>query len=254
MKARHRRALPNCIEDNITTEAYKQEQQWNRDYVSSYTQRPGELPGDLDPHGENDTKDIMVPLHIDLAAVDAFTKAQGVTDGSILAAGFGLLQSLNNGEQAAAVLTIYNGRDDIRYERTMGAVYRHYPLCVRWQEDMTAARFVKETQESILLCRRHALYEGDPVPLIAAFAYQGEDVDGEFDFCGGKARYEEFEDFEEENFDFFVHRRQDDFYLNLTYNTKEYSEAFVQRFMADYAKVIHALAAGKAVKEIVEML
>lgn len=242
------------IEDNITTEAYKQEQQWNRDYVSSYTQRPGELPGDLDPHGENDTKDIMVPLHIDLAAVDAFTKVQGVTDGSILAAGFGLLQSLNNGEQAAAVLTIYNGRDDIRYERTMGAVYRHYPLCVRWQEDMTAARFVKETQESILLCRRHALYEGDPVPLIAAFAYQGEDVDGAFDFCGGKARYEEFEDFEEENFDFFVHRRQDDFYLNLTYNTKEYSEAFVQRFMADYAKVIHGLAAGKTVKEIVAML
>lgn len=242
------------IEDNITTEAYKQEQQWNRDYVSSYTQRPGELPGDLDPHGENDTKDIMVPLHIDLAAVDAFTKVQGVTDGSILAAGFGLLQSLNNGEQAAAILTIYNGRDDIRYERTMGAVYRHYPLCVRWQEDMTAARFVKETQESILLCRRHALYEGDPVPLIAAFAYQGEDVDGAFDFCGSKARYEEFEDFEEENFDFFVHRRQDDFYLNLTYNTKEYSEAFVQRFMADYAKVIHGLAAGKTVKEIVAML
>lgn len=242
------------IEDNIMTKAYKQEQQWNRDYVNSYTKRPGELPGDLEPNGENDTKDIMVPLHIDLAAVDAFTKVQGVTDGSILAAGFGLLQSLNNGEQAAAVLTIYNGRDDIRYERTMGAVYRHYPLCVRWQEDMTAARFVKETQESILLCRRHALYEGNPVPLIAAFAYQGEDVDGAFDFCGGKARYEEFEDYEEENFDFFVHRRQDDFYLNLTYNTKEYSEAFVQRFMADYAKVIHGLAAGKTVKEIVAML
>ena len=62
------------------------------------------------------------------------------------------------------------------------------------------------------------------------------------------------EDFEEENFDFFVHRRQDDFYLNLTYNTKEYSEVFVQRFMADYAKVMHALAAGRNLKEIVAML
>ena len=119
---------------------------------------------------------------------------------------------------------------------------------------MTAERFVKETQENILLCRRHALYEGDPVPLVAAFAYQGEDVDGDFDFCGGKARYEEIEDFEEENFDFFMHRRTDDFYVNLTYNTKEYSEAFVARFLENYAKVIHALAAGKKIAEILSIL
>lgn len=242
------------IEDNIDTEEYKKEQQWNRDFVRSFTERPGELPGDLDPKGENETKDIMVPLHIDLNAVDAFTKAHGITDGTILAAAFGLLQGRNNGEQAAAVLTIYNGRDDIRYERTMGTIYRHHPLCVRWQEDMTAERFVKETQENILLCRRHALYEGDPVPLIAAFAYQGEDVDGDFDFCGGKARYEEIEDFEEENFDFFMHRRTDDFYVDLTYNTKEYSDDFVARFLENYAKVIHALAAGKKIAEILSIL
>lgn len=242
------------IEDTIPTPAYKEEQQWNRDFVSSFTNRPGELPGDLDPKGENETKDIMVPIHVNLKKVDAFTKANGITDGTILAAAFGLLQSLNNGEKASAILTIYNGRDDIRYERTMGAIYRHYPLCVRWQEDMKAEDFVRETQDNILLCRRHALYEGDPVPLIAAFAYQGEDVDGFFDFCGGKARYEEIEDFEEENFDFFVHRRQDDFYCNLTYNTKEYSEAFVARFLENYKNVIHALAEGKKLSEIVALL
>ncbi len=242
------------MEDMIGTPAYREEQQWNHDFVRSFTERPGELPGDLDPKGENDTRDIMVPIHVDLHAVDAFTKAQGITDGTLLAAAFGLLQGRNNGEQAAAILTIYNGRDDIRYERTMGAVYRHYPLCVRWQEDMTAGSFVKETQENIMLCRRHVLYEGDPVPLIAAFAYQGEDVDGPFDFCGGKARYEEIEDFEEENFDFFLHRRRDDFYVNLTYNTKEYSEDFVARFLKDYASVIHALAEGKRIGDILGML
>ena len=242
------------IEDTMPTPAYREEQQWNRDFVASFTNRPGELPGDLDPKGENETKDIMVPIHVDLKKVDAFTKAHGITDGTILAAAFGLLQSLNNGEKASAVLTIYNGRDDIRYERTMGAIYRHYPLCVRWQDDMTAESFVKETQDNILLCRRHALYEGDPVPLIAAFSYQGEDLDDFFDFCGGKARFEEIEDFEEENFDFFVHRRQDDFYCNLTYNTKEYSEDFIARFLENYAKVIHALADGRKLSEIVALL
>jgi hypothetical protein len=119
---------------------------------------------------------------------------------------------------------------------------------------MTAESFVKETQDNILLCRRHALYEGDPVPLIAAFSYQGEDLDDFFDFCGGKARFEEIEDFEEENFDFFVHRRQDDFYCNLTYNTKEYSEDFIARFLENYAKVIHALADGRKLSEIVASL
>ena len=240
------------IEDTIDTPAYKKEQQWNADFVSSFTTHPGELAGDLEPGDDNVTKDMMLPLHVGLKAVDAFTKVNGVTDGTVLAAAFGLLQSLANGEKASVVLTIYNGRDDIRYERTMGAVYRHYPLCVRWQEDMTASRFVKETQENILLCRRHALYEGDPAPLIAAFSYQGEDIEDEFTFCGAPARYEEIEDYEDEIFDFFLHRRKDDFYVNLTYNTLAYSEAFVDRFLKNYASVIHGLTAGKSIGEIVK--
>ena len=240
------------IEDALGTPEYEKEQKWNEEFIRSFTEHAGELPGDLDPKDDNITKDITVPLHIDLAAVDAFTKANGVTDGSILAAAFGLLQSLANGEKASAVLTIYNGRDDIRYERTMGAIYRHYPLCVRWQDDLTASQFVKDTQENILLCRRHALYEGDAVPLIAVFSYQGEDIDGDFDFCGGKARYEEIEDFEDEIFEFFLHRRKDDFYVNLTYNTLEYSEAFIDRFLRNYTAAIHGLAAGKTLGEIVK--
>ena len=242
------------IEDQIGSEDYRKEQQWNRDFVRSFTERLSELPGDLEPKGRNETKDIFVPIHIDLPTVDKFTKAQGITDGTLFAAAFGLLQGHRNGEQAGVVLTIYNGRNDIRYERTIGAVYRHYPLCVRWTDETTAAAFVRETQENVLLCRRHALYEGDPVPLIVAFSYQGEDADDGFDFCGGRATYEEIEDFEEENFDFFVHRRKDDFYVNLTYNTLEYSEAFVARFLENYAKAIHALAAGEAPSKIAHEL
>jgi hypothetical protein len=109
---------------------------------------------------------------------------------------------------------------------------------------------VKETQDNILQCRHHALYEGDPVPLIAAFSYQGEDLGEEFEFCGGLTRYEEIEDFEEEHFDFFLHRRKDDFYVNLTYNTLEFSEAFINRFLKNYTAVIHGLAADRTVGDI----
>ena len=232
------------IEETLNTEAYRKEQQWNRDFMQGFTEHPGELPGDLDAGEANKTVDVMLPLHIDLAKTDRFTKEQGITDSTLLAAAFGFLQGHCNGEQAGVVLTIYNGRDDIRYERTLGAIYRHYPLCVRWTGDMTAARFVKGTQDNILLCRRHALYEGDAVPLIAAFSYQGEDPDEGMEFCGGRARYEEIEDFEEEIFEFFVHRRHDDFYVNLTYNTCAYSEAFISRFLENYAKTVHALADG----------
>ncbi|MBR3458760.1 MAG: hypothetical protein IKH16_11515, partial [Selenomonadaceae bacterium] len=186
--------------------------------------------------------------------VDAFLKAQGITEGTLFSAAFGLLQGHRNGEQAGVRLTLYNGRDDIRYERTIGALYRHYPLCVRWTADMAAEKFVKSTQENILLCRRHALYEGDPVPLLISFAYQGEDVDGSFAFCGGTARQEWIEDHADEIFNFYVYRRRDDFYVNLTYNTKEYSEDFVARFLKDYASVIHALAEGKRIGDILGML
>ncbi len=110
---------------------------------------------------------------------------------------------------------------------------------------MTAGQFVKETQENILLCRRHALYEGDPVPIIISFAYQGEDTDEGFAFCGGRAQYDEVEDYEDEIFNFYVHRRQDGYYVALTYNTRAYSEAFVARFVENYAKAIRGLISGE---------
>lgn len=242
------------MEEAIAGEEYKKQQQWNHEFVRSFTGKLNELPGDLDPKGENDTQAIFVPLHIDMERVDRFLKEQGITEGTLFSAAFGLMQGHRNGEQAAVSLTIYNGRDDIRFERTMGALYRHYPLCARWTDDMTAASFVKETQDNILLCRRHALYEGEPVPLIISFAYQGEDMDGPFAFCGGMARQEWVEDHEEENFNFYVYRRQDDFHVNLTYNTKEYSEAFISRFVENYAKVVHALAKGGKIADIVKML
>ena len=238
------------IEACIKSDAYRKEQQWNREFVRSFTEHLCELPGDLDPKGENETKAIVLPVHADLAAVDRFTKEAGITDGTVCAAAFGLLQGHNNGENAGVILTIYNGRDDIRYERTMGAIYRHHPLCVRWRSETTAKEFVQETQANIMLCRRHALYEGDPVPLIASFAYQGEDWDDGFDFCGGRAVYDEVEDFEEENFNFYIHRKKNDFYAYLTYNTKEYSDAFVSRFMENYRKAINDLAKGKKPSEI----
>ena len=238
------------IEDRLQGEAYRQEREWNRAFTRSFTEHLCELPGDLDARGENETIARFLPIHADLELLDGLTKKCGITDGTLCAAAFGLLQGLCNGEQAGVILTFYNGRDDIRYERTMGAIYRHHPICVRWKEETTAEEFVRETQENILLCRRHALYEGDPVPLIASFAYQGDDMEEGFDFCGGRAVYDEVADFEEENFNFYIHRRKDDFYVDLTYNTKEYSEAFISRFLDRYVRAMHGLAEGKKPSEI----
>ena len=240
------------IEDSMKSDAYRQRQQWNRDFVHSFTERLCELPGDLDAKGENETKAVVLPVHAELAMVDRFTRDNGITDGTLCSAAFGLLQGHNNGEQAGVILTLYNGRDDSRFERTMGAVYRHYPLCVRWSDKMTAREFLRQTQENIMLCRRHALYEGDPVPLITSFAYQGDDLEDDFEFCGGKAIYDEVEDFEEENFNFYVYRKKDDFYAYLTYNTKEYSNAFVSRFMENYSRALRGLIDEKSPSEIVK--
>lgn len=239
------------IEDEIGTEKYEKEREWNRRFVSSFSDKLSQLTGDLDcGEDENETKDILVPLHVDLAAVDRFTEETKISIASLLAAAYGFMVGNCNGEKAAVGLSIYSARDDARYARTFGAIYRHYPLCVKWTDDMSAVDFVRNTQENIMLARLHALYEADPVPIDAGFAYQGEDLDDLFDFCGGKALYEEIEDYEEEGFDFFIHRRQDDLYCNLTYNSLRYSDKFVSDFLSDYTNVIHALAAGKAPSEI----
>ena len=132
----------------------------------------------------------------------------------------------------------------------MGAIYRHLPLCVRFDDDMTACDFVRATQENILNCRAHVLFEPDPVPIITAFSYQGEDPPEPFPFCSGLASYEETEDYEEEIFDFFVHRRQDGFYVNLTYNTLSYSKTFIDRFLKDYAMVLRSLSSGVSPADI----
>ena len=191
----------------------------------------------------------MVPLGVDLDAVDKYTSEKKVSIASLLAASYGFMQASCNGEQAAVVLSIYNARDDSRYTHTFGALYRHYPLCLKWTSDMSADDFIRKTQENIMKCRVHTLYEPDPVPLDAAFAYQGEN-DVYLDFCGDSAIYEEIGDYEKEEFDFFIYRREDDLYCNLTYNSLRYSDKFVSDFLLDYKNVIHAFISGTAPSDI----
>ena len=80
--------------------------------------------------------------------------------------------------------------------------------------------------------------------MITAFSYQGEDLPEPFPFCSGLASYEETEDYEEEIFDFFVHKRQDGFYVELTYNTLAYSKTFIDRFIKNYTMVLRSLTTG----------
>ena len=232
------------IEKEVSTDRYRSEIEWNRHFAASFTDRIGELEGDLSCGDENETLYIFEKLDIAPEIVENYAAACKVTVGSLLSAAYGLMQASYNGEHSAVTLTIYNGRDDARYARIMGAIYRHLPLCVRYDDDMTACDFVRATQENILKCRAHLLYEPDPVPMITAFSYQGEDLPEPFPFCSGLASYEETEDYEEEIFDFFVRKRQDGFYVELTYNTLAYSKTFIDRFIKDYTMVLRSLTTG----------
>lgn len=232
------------IEKEVSTDRYRREIEWNRRFAASFTDRIGELEGDLSCGDENETLDIFEKLDIAPEIVENYAAACKVTVGSLLSAAYGLMQASYNGEHSAVTLTIYNGRDDARYARIMGAIYRHLPLCVRYDDDMTAQDFVRATQENILKCRAHLLYEPDPVPMITAFSYQGEDLPEPFPFCSGLASYEETEDYEEEIFDFFVRKRQDGFYVELTYNTLAYSKTFIDRFIKNYTMVLRSLTTG----------
>jgi len=232
------------IEKEVSTGRYRSEVEWNRRFAASFTDRAGELEGDLSCGDENETLAIFEKLDIEPEIVENYAAACKVTVGSLLSAAYGLIQASCNGEYSAVTLTIYNGRDDARYQRTMGAIYRHLPLCVRFDDDMTARDYVRATEKNILSCRAHFLYEPDPVPMITSFSYQGEDLPEPFPFCSGLASYEETEDYEEEIFNFFVHRRQDGFYVNLTYNALSYSKTFIDRLLKDYAMVLRSLSTG----------
>ena len=232
------------IEKEVSTDRYCSEIEWNRHFAASFTDKICELEGDLSCGDENETLYIFEKLDIAPEIVENYAAACKVTVGSLLSAAYGLMQASYNGEHSAVTLTIYNGRDDARYARIMGAIYRHLPLCVRYDDDMTACDFVRATQENILKCRAHLLYEPDPVPMITAFSYQGEDLPEPFPFCSGLASYEETEDYEEEIFDFFVRKRQNGFYVELTYNTLAYSKTFIDRFIKDYTMVLRSLTTG----------
>ncbi len=238
------------IEDEIGTREYEQEIKWNKKFCASFTDKLCILPGDLDPGEENETLDIFEKLELDQELVDRFTAENNVTTSSLFSAAYGFMQAHCNKERAAVTLTIYNGRDDAAFSRTMGCIYRHHPLCVKFDDEISAVGFVKQTETDILKCRMHALYHADPVPLITAFSYQGTDLEDPFEFCGGAAHYEEVEDYEYEVFDFFVHRRADGFYVNLTYNSLAYSEGFISWFLKSYAHVITELISGVKPSEI----
>lgn len=243
----------DSIEDRIRTEEYEAEREWNKSFVSTFTDKLSCLTGDLDCGESCQVSVLTVPLAVELTALDLYTSEKKVSIASLLAAAYGFMVGSCNGETAAVGISIYNARDDARYVRTFGALYRHYPLCVKWAEETSADDFVRRTQENIMLCRLHALYEADPVPVDAGFAYQGELADILEDFCGDDALYEENEDFEDEDsvgFEFYVYRDRHGLRAKLSYNSLRYSAGFVSDFLSDYAGVIRALMSGTAPSEI----
>lgn len=241
------------MEERIHTGEYEAEREWNRRFLSFFTDRLSILTGDLDCGECCRTRIVVLPLALDLEALDRYADEKNVSIASLLAAAYGFMAGSCNGETAAVGITIYNARDDTRYARTFGALYRHYPLCVKWTEDMSADDFVRNTQENIMLCRLHALYEADPVPVAAGFAYQGEDLDLLEAFCGDAARYEEVEDNADESedgFELYVFRGRNGLRAKLSYNSLQYSDEFVSDFLSDYVGVVRAIVSGTAPSEI----
>ena len=101
---------------------------------------------------------LLHTMDIDMAEVDAFCKKHGIFRSTLFTSAYAFLLAKFNNEQESLFTTIYNGRSDKHYDRSIGMMVKTLPVYAKFDSDTTVLDFLHAGQEQMQGCREHDLY------------------------------------------------------------------------------------------------
>ena len=138
------------------TPSFEEGRQWyerNFECSDTFTQ----LIPDLESEEHTESSMVRI-LNTDKARVEAFCKNNGIYKSTLFTAAYAYLLAKYNNEQEALFTTVYNGRTDKRFGRSIGMVVKTLPVYSKFTEDSTVLDFLKASQAQMTGCREHDTY------------------------------------------------------------------------------------------------
>ena len=97
-------------------------------------------------------------LAVEPQRVEAFLKESGFMRNTLFTAAYAYLVAGFAGEREALFTTVYNGRTDRRFARSVGMAVRTLPVYARLSEGMAVADLLRQVEEQQRGCRQHEAY------------------------------------------------------------------------------------------------
>jgi amino acid adenylation domain-containing protein len=230
------------------TENYTKAAEWNKSVF-------GILDVTSLPIPDNNSEQVSIGKYAHLIPIDQETLEQscrrlGITAQVLTTAAFGYLLGAFTHNREALFATVYNGRNDLKTQRTVAMMVKTIAVHTSWNENLTIREWLQQVKEILLGSMNHDLYSfaelcalNNHVNSEVLFAYQGGfqttlAIDGHVSHpqsltknATGKCLFMEL----------LPDARQ--LQMIIAYQENRYSEFFIKQFAQCYEQIICQLIA-----------
>ena len=232
------------------SEAFNEDKQWyaaNFDCGDTFTQF---MPDLEEPEHSEDH--LLRTLSLDLGRVDYYCKQNGVFKSTLFTTAYAFLLAKFNNEQESLFTTVYNGRSDKRFARSVGMTVKTLPVYTKFTPETTVLDLLLHGQEQMGGCRQHEAYTYSDLNLQSnsMFAWHGQLFDNET--MGGKPMQtiRIGNSTLDASFYMKVFIQDGKCHVKAEYNSNEYSKAFISQILESYEAVLEGFLAQVYLRDI----
>ena len=236
------------------TAAFEEGKQWyaqNFDCGDCFTQLMPDL--EVPEHSE----DSMVrTLNVDMAAVDAFCKDNGIFKSNFFTTAYSFLLAKYNNERESLFTTIYNGRTDKRFLHSVGMTVKTLPVYAKFDNDTKVLDYLKAGQDQMGGVRKHEAYAfSDAVNDLgiqsnSMFAWHGMMFADE-QLCGKPMKTIRLcNSTLEASLYLKAFILNGKYQVKAEYNSNEYSEEIIRQYLESYEAVIKGFLTKEYLRDV----
>ncbi len=138
------------------TESYSMAAEWNKKVF-------GALDVTSLPIPDNNSEQVSIGENVHLIAIDQETIEQscrrlGITAQVLTTAAFGYLLGVFTHNREALFATVYNGRNDLKTQRTIAMMVKTIAVHTSWNENTTTREWLQQTKDILLGSMNHDLF------------------------------------------------------------------------------------------------
>ncbi len=240
--------------ERCKTPAFDEAKQWyaaHFDCSDTFTQFVPDLE-----NPEHSEDNLLRTLSLDLGRVEDYCKQNGVFKSTLFTTAYAYLLAKFNNEQESLFTTVFNGRNDKRFTRSVGMAVKTLPVYAKFTNETTVLDLLLSGQEQMSGCRKHDIYSySDIVTDLnlqsnSMFAWHGQLFDNET--MGGKPMQTVRIGNSTLDASFYmkVFIQDDKVQAKAEYNSNEYSRDFIAEILESYEAVLEGFLTQEYLRDI----